>query len=103
MQLPADYIALAHLKALLLFTQDLLRGSLVQKDSLTEILSEDLPAHSARVPNSALLEYLKSLEAQIQGIEEKMHAFSLQEGPAQLPAEITKTPPSTPFNEEPFA
>jgi hypothetical protein len=102
MRLPADYIALAHQKALLLFTQDFLRGSLVQKDSLTEILSEDLPAHSARVPNSALLAYLKSLEEQIQGIEEKLHAFSLQEGPAEPPAEITKTPPSTPFSEETF-
>ncbi len=102
MRLPADYIALAHQKALLLFTQDLLRGNLVQKDSLTEIISEDLPAHISRVPNSVLLAHLKSLEEQIQAIEEKLHSFSLQEGPAEPPPEITKTPPSTPFNEETF-
>jgi len=102
MKIDPEYLALAYRKALLLHAQDKMRYELVQKETFTEIFSEDLPGHMARVPGAVLLDFLKEMEADIQKIEEKMHAYQVQEV-VPPPVEVTATPPSTPFNDETFS
>lgn len=91
-----EFARLAYEKAIHQAVQDHLRGLMGSGMGSTDILSEDLPPLTARVPGAALTAYLKKLEAEVLAIDEQLGEFTLvrqSSGPG---------PSTTPSTEDPF-